>query len=180
MSCKKCNSQKQECSCNKKNPVCIESELYKWCDNDENPCNKNTCKTECVSQIDSKEVFYKLKGDCFSEMSFLDIPKGASLEYVLERFATFIGNFSYFEVTPNDYGATDLKTYMDALTLDVKLAKDCCNNKQLQINTLTAEITAIKTRLNNIENPQITDTRGLGFTTNSSLKSVIQTLANNP
>lgn len=153
-------------------------------------CNKETCSckkklsaevcAETVFQIDSKEVFYKLKGDCFSNMNFLDIPKGSSVEYVLERFATFIENFSYFDVTPNEYNAPDLKTYMDALTLDVKLTKQCCEDKQQQINTLLQEIVAIKNRLVAIEQPQIVDSRGLGFTVNSSIKTVIQTLANIP
>jgi hypothetical protein len=186
MGCKRCNSHKDECSCKKNIPICKEpehkchkSELYKWCDK-QDACNETTCETECVNQIDAKEVYYKLKGDCFSNMTFLDIPKGADLEYILERFGTFIENFSYFNVTPNQYGATDLKTYMDALTLDVKLAKDCCNNKQQQIDLLNQEIVAIKSRLSAIENPQIIDTRGLGFTVNSTLKSVIQTLSNKP
>jgi hypothetical protein len=186
MSCNKCNRQKESCSCRKKIPICKEpehkcheSELYRWCDK-EDPCHETTCKTECVVQIDAKEVFYKLKGDCFSEMSFLDIPKGADLEYILERFATFIENFSYFDVTPNKYGATDLKSYMDALTLDVKLTQECCNNKQAEIDLLKQEITAIKLRLSDIEKPKIVDTRGLGFTNNSTLKEVIQILANKP
>lgn len=186
MSCNRCNRQKEECSCRRKVPICKEpehkchkSEIYKWCEK-EDPCHETTCHTECVVQVDAKEVFYKLKGDCFSNMTFLDIPKGADLEYILERFGTFIENFSYFEVTPNQYGATDLKTYMDALTLDVKLTKDCCDSKQQQIDLLKQEIAAMNLRLNAIENPQITDTRGLGFTSTSTLKAVIQTLANKP
>jgi len=186
MSCPRCNNQRQECSCKKKTSTykksehnCNESELYDWC-GDTIPCNETSSDNECVVQIDAKEVFYKLKGDLYSNMSFLDIPKGADLDYILERFAYFIENFSYFNVTPNDYGATDLKTYMEALTLDVKLSKECCESKQQQINLLLLDIALIKSRLNSVENPQITDTRGLGFTVNSSLKSVIQILSNKP
>jgi hypothetical protein len=180
MGCNRC--KKQECSCRKNIPICKEPEhkCHKsWCETPD-PCNETSCETECVVQIDAKEVFYKLKGDCFSNLSQFDIPKGADLEYILERAFFFIENFSYFDITPNTYGATDLKSFMDALVLDVKLIRECCENKQSQIDLLKQEIANIKNRLTAVEYPNIIDSRGLGFTVSSPLKTVIQTLSNVP
>ena len=164
MSCNKCKKKSQD---------------YKWCDcNNESPCNEATPKESCEVQLDAKEVFYKLKGDCFSNMSFLDIPKGADLEYILERFAYFIENFSYFDVTPNKYNAPDLKTFIDYLLVDLAVTQNCCKNQGCEINNLKERLTNLETRISYLENPSIVDTHGRGFTINSSLKEVLQSISN--
>jgi hypothetical protein len=186
MAFNKCKKEKG-CSCKKKEQPycgpqeheCHKSELYKWCDTPKDDCHKTTCEEECTVQLDSKEVFYKLKGSCFSELEFIGIPKGSSLEFIIERFAQLIDMFSYIDLRDNKYGAKTIEEYLEKITLEIDGLIQAVYDRDSIIEALDNKIKCIEQRLADLENPRIVDTNAIGFTVNSGLNEVLQKLSDN-
>ena len=172
-----CGSNKcgKSCGCQKPGPRdVIETKV----------CKKDTCHTEeecCEGQIDTRDVFYRLKADCnsFSNLDLLGIPKGADLEHILERMGKYIATFNYFDVKDNIYDSKDFNEFMLDLQEDIqKFRLEILNfTEKLELQQLS--IDNIKERLTKLEKPSILDSRGLGFTINDNIFKVLQTLASN-
>lgn len=175
MSCKSSNCGKS-CGCNTPTPrIVAETKVCK-----KDSCNKEEEKC-CSTQIDARDVFYRLKAGCnsFSNLDSLGIPKGADLEHILERMGRYIATFNYFDVTGNIYESKNFNDFMLDLQEDIQ-------NFRLEIVNFTEKLenqqlllSSINERLTNLENPKILDSKGLGFTVNDTIFKVIQTIASN-
>jgi hypothetical protein len=144
-------------------------------------CGKSCSCDKCsplTSQLDMKEVFYKIKGkNCFSNLNNLGIEKGANLEYIIEKFGRFITSFNYFDVEDNIYESADFVSFMQdlqkdlqSLRLDIQCFCEKFEGIQLSLNT-------INERLDKLERPHTIDTRGLGFTNNDTIFKILQKLS---
>jgi hypothetical protein len=176
MSCgsKKCG---KSCGCQKPGPRdVIETKVCKkdsCCEEEVDPC--------CKGQIDTRDVFYRLKADCnsFSNLDILGIPKGADLEHILERMGRYIATFNYFDVKDNMYGSKDFNEFMLDLQEDIQKFRLEILNFTEKLETQQLTLTNIQDRLIKLENPKILDSRGLGFTVNDNIFKVLQILASN-
>lgn len=171
-----CNSTKcsSSCGCKKPGPKHVISKV----------CKPDCCHKEeekCSTQVDARDVFYRLHADCnsFSNLDSLGIPKGADLEHILERMGRYIATFNYFDVNGNIYESKDFNEFMLDLQEDIQKLR-------LEVHTFTERLeiqqlslTTIHERLDRLENPSILDSRGLGFTKHDSIFKVIQTIASN-
>lgn len=146
------------------------------------PCKeKEEEKQDCCSkpQIDTKDIFYKLEGECFSNLDALSIPKGASLEYILERLGFFIENFNYFDLTDNKYDAKSFKEFMTSLQGELQYISQNQNIFNQNLETLNDRLNNLESKVTSIEYPQITDTSGIGFTIQNNLKTILQKYSDN-
>lgn len=134
-----------------------------------------------TKQTDARDVFYKLRTNPnrMSNLDKLGVPKGTDLETILELFGKYIANFSYFDFSNNMYDAKDFVEFMAMLQEDIQsLHLEICNlSEKQEMNTIM--MNSLVARIDKLEKPGITDTRGLGFTKTDSIFKVLQELSNN-
>lgn len=183
------------CKCNiKKAPICPRcntdyfeyKESVGYC-NQTPSCGCWECQPKCEDpcnipsqELDLKEIFYKIKSrpQCFSELDELGISVGDDLEYIIEKFGKMLIGFNYFDLTNNIYGARSFSEFMSYIQGDIAGINQQINQLCAKIDSQEERITALTTRINKLENPQINDTKGLGFTIYSNIFTVLQSLAN--
>ena len=164
----------KNCSCGGN---CIKSQLYQFCENDD---SKKCCENESSGlQLDMKQVFYKLEDDCFSNLDALSIPKGADLEYTVERLAQLIENFTYVNLEPNKYGSDNIKDFLDNIVGEINDLQECYNEIKLNQQFVLNELNSLKSLVKSIEFPKIDDNYALGFNKNSSIQTILQSISDN-
>ncbi|MGL4976907.1 MAG: hypothetical protein ACRC5G_02725 [Cetobacterium sp.] len=182
--CSSCSQTKEKpCSCNNKSHIKYEDktsccQTKPSCD----ICNKEetNCQSQLTNQFDFKEIFYKKNQSCgISNLTDLGIDVGDNLEYVIERLGNYISNFNYFDLRDNIYEATDFVSFMDELQSDI----NCIKLELLYISEnqekILLSINQIKEEINKLKNPEIIDTRGLGFTKKDTIFKVLQKISDN-
>lgn len=137
-----------------------------------NNCNK--CGTK---QIDSTDVFYKIKCDSDpSPLEPISITNGMSLQAIIEILGLHIVN----EVTianPVVAGQPSITNYQQVIDYLISLNNSRIvqiNQLQSQINTINTTLISLNNRLVGVEKPNVVDSAGAGFTQFSSLQTVLQ------
>lgn len=159
---------------------CKKNKTINWCEANKDNCEPQVC-CETQEQIDAKEVIYKLKEDCFSNLEELGIPKGSNLEYILEQFGQYIYDWKYLNIPtiPNQPQIVTFELLINYLLNKINLLESSNQNLQSQINTTNQNLLNLTNTVSSILNPNVIDTNGIGFTINSSIHTVIQKLSDN-
>lgn len=178
--CNSCNKSKSTCNCASL-PNC---EPECGCGKAEPHFHierKNDCCTSShsSSQHDARDIFYKIKCDSYSNLDNLGIQKGASLESIIENFGRMLNSFNYFDVRDNIYEAKTFDEFMRALQVDLNIIKTDIMMLVDNYEALKMDFHDFDVRLKKLENPQILDTRGLGFTKFDTIFKVLQKLSDN-
>ena len=156
---------------------CVKSQLYQFCKNDEpEECCEN--KSEGI-QLDMKQVFYKMDDECFSNLDALSIPKGADLEYTVERLAQLIENFTFVNLEPNKYGSNDIKEFLDNIVEEINDLQKCYDEIKVNQQSIISELNSLKSLVKTIKYPKIDDNNALGFNKNSSIQTILQLISDN-
>lgn len=148
------------------------------CGNNCNPCSNN-CNPCGTKQIDSTDVFYKIKCDSDpSPLEPISITNGMSLQAIIEILGFHIIN----EVTianPVITGQPSITNYQQVIDYLIGLNNSRVaqiNQLQSQINTINNTLISFNNRLVSVEKPNVVDSAGAGFTQHSTLQTVLQKL----
>jgi len=138
----------------------------------------NNCSQNCGSkQIDSTDVFYKIKcGATPSILESISINNGMSLQAIIEILGLHIVNEVEI-ANPVVAGQPNITTYQQVIDYLIGLNNarvNQINQLQSQINTINNTLISFNNRLVNVEKPGVTDSAGAGFTIYSDLKTVLQ------
>jgi hypothetical protein len=140
----------------------------------------NNCSQNCESkQIDSTDVFYKIKCEVTpSILQAISITNGMSLQAIIEILGLHIINEVQI-ANPVVVGQPNIETYQQVIDylLGLNTARVAqITQLQSQINTINTTILALNNRLVSVEKPGVVDSAGAGFTIYSDLKTVLQKL----
>ena len=180
--CNSCNKPKTTCNCPSLPSCepkcgCGKPEPHHHIERKTDCCNTTSCKSS--KQFDTKDVFYKINCGGYSDLDNLGIQKGASLESIIETFGRMLNSFNYFDVRDNIYEAKTFDEFMKALQVDLNDIKTDILMLMDNYEALKLDYQGLDTRISKLENPQILDTRGLGFTKFDTIFKVLQKLSDN-
>ena len=182
MFCNSCHKPKSTCNCPslpscEPNCGCGKSEP-KYVIERKTDCCERSCG-HSSTQHDARDIFYKIKCDSYSNLDNLGIEKGASLESIIETFGRMLNSFNYFDVRDNIYEAKTFDEFMRALQVDLNDVKTSILMLMDNYEALKLDYNDLNTRIKKLENPEILDTRGLGFTKFDTIFKVLQKLSDN-
>lgn len=138
----------------------------------------NNCSQNCGSkQIDSTDVFYKIKcGVTPSILEAISITNGMSLQAIIEILGLHIINEVEI-ANPVVVGQPNIITYQQVIDYLIGLNNariTQINQLQSQINTINTTLISFNNRLVSVEKPNVIDSAGAGFTQYSTLQTVLQ------
>jgi uncharacterized coiled-coil protein SlyX len=146
-----------------------------------NSCEENSAEEtspKCC-QYDANQVIYRLNSFELSELSYLGIGRGDSLEYIIEKLGKHILDFNPNFVESFGYQQKTLPELFEFILNGLAVMDERITEQDEIISTINDKLIALTERVDNIETPQILDSKGVGFTKLDKINTVIQKIVDN-
>jgi BMFP domain-containing protein YqiC len=147
------------------------------CNEEQNSSLDVTSKGCC--QYDSSQIIYRLDSNELSKLSFLGIGRGDSLELIVEKLGKHILESNPNFVESFGYDQKTLPALFDFILNKLDLIERKSDTNNILLNSINDKLVVLTDRVNTIEKPNLLDSKGIGFTKNDKIQTVIQKIIDN-
>ena len=139
-----------------------------------NNCNEEEDYSPKCCQYDASQVIYRLNSNALSSLSYLGIGRGDSLEFIIEKLGKHILESNPNFVESFGFENKDLKSIITDLYDKICYLENQLETKNTTIEDVHNRTVELRKELNELKNPGLLDSKGIGFTKHSDLTEVIQ------